>query len=174
MTAGLFRELTNERQLASVLGHEIGHVAALHSVKHLQRQMGTQILLEIAASHTEGAGAVLATQVAPMVANLVNLRYSRNDEYEADMVGIKYMVRAGYNPWGAVEMLKVLGEMSKDGSKLEEFFRTHPFTGNRITRAEEFIEVEYPEYNKMERDPSTKEWAQWHSLLPEKKEKKEK
>jgi len=154
ITAGLMSYMTNERQLAAVLGHEVGHVAARHNVKRMQMQMGTALLLDIAerAVSGKGQGAQRAKDIGQIIGAMVNLRYSRDDEYQADKLGVEYMSRAGYNPWGMVELLTVLMNLSEEeGGRLEEMFRTHPLTSNRIEEARETIEAQ-PSYEKFSAD----------------------
>ena len=134
ITAGLMKNMTNERQLAAVLGHETAHVAAKHSVKQMQKQMGAQLLMEIAA-RAGGAdtGQTAAADVAKIVSTMALLKYSRADEYQADQVGIEYAARAGYNPWGMVELLNVLQNMQEqEPGRFEEMFQTHPLSSKRI------------------------------------------
>jgi len=136
ITAGLMKQMTNERQLAAVLGHETGHVAAKHSVHQMQKQMGAQLLMEIAQRAAGAEGGGTATDVANIVANMVLMKYSRDDEYQADELGIKYATKAGYNPWGMVELLTLLQAMQEaEPSRFEEMFQTHPLSSKRIERA---------------------------------------
>ena len=139
ITAGLMRLMSNERQLAAVLGHEVGHVAAKHNVKGLQRQMGASVLVEIAGA-AAGEDGESAKQAAQVVAAMTVTKYSRKDEYQADGLGIKYMNKAGYNPYGMVELLNILKSMhDKEPSSLEEMFLTHPLSSKRIAEAEQLI-----------------------------------
>ena len=92
VTVGLFKNLTNERQLAAVLGHEVVHVADKHSVKGLQRQMGAAILAELAGAAVGGEKAQTAEAAAKITTGMVNLKYDRGMESEADAYGAKYMV----------------------------------------------------------------------------------
>jgi len=136
ITAGLMKQMTNERQLAAVLGHETGHVAAKHSVSQMQKQMGTQLLMEIAARAAGAEGGGTTTDVANIVSNMVLLKYSRDHEYQADELGIKYATKAGYNPWGMVELLTLLQAMHEaEPSRFQEMFQTHPLSSKRIERA---------------------------------------
>ena len=139
ITAGLMRLMSNERQLAAVLGHEVGHVAAKHNVKGLQRQIGASILVEIAgAMGGEDGGS--SKQAAEVVAAMTVSRYSRDDEYQADGLGIKYMNKAGYNPYGMVELLAILKSLHEtEPSRVEEMFQTHPLSSKRIAEAEQLI-----------------------------------
>ncbi|MFO8011957.1 MAG: M48 family metallopeptidase [Phycisphaerae bacterium] len=136
ITAGLMKRMTNERQLAAVLGHETGHVAARHSVQQMQKQMGAQLLVEIAARAGGAEGGGTVGDVAKVVSTMAILKYSRDDEYQADELGIKYAADAGYNPWGVVELLTLLQAMQEaDPGRFQEMFQTHPLSSKRIERA---------------------------------------
>ncbi|MBN1763862.1 MAG: M48 family metalloprotease [Sedimentisphaerales bacterium] len=147
VTAGLMKLMDNERQLAAVLSHEVVHVAAKHSVDSIQRQMGAEVVLEIAGYAYEGKYASQILAVSEVAAQLGQLRYSRDDEYEADSYGIKYMIKAGYNPWGMVELQqKLLEAQTSDPGSLEELFSSHPLSKKRIKNAREIISSNYSEY----------------------------
>lgn len=140
ITAGLMVRMENERQLAAVLAHEVSHVAAKHNVKGLQRQMGAAVLVEVAGAVISGDAGTAAKWGAKIATNMMNLKYSRNDEYQADAVGISYMKRAGYHPQGMVELLTVLYNLSEtEPGSLTEMFQTHPLTSKRIEQAQELI-----------------------------------
>jgi len=142
VTAGLMARMTNERQLAAVLGHETAHVSAKHNVKGMQRQMGAQVLVAIAQKIVSPDSAAAAGAVTQVVTGVASLKYSRNDEYEADHYGAIYMEKAGYNPWGMAELQGILLKMSGDGGgTFTEMFQTHPLPANRITKVAELIET---------------------------------
>jgi predicted Zn-dependent protease len=168
ITAGLMARMTNERQLAAVLGHETGHVAARHSVQQMQQAMGFQFLIELARTIAGPEKAEAAEGVSKVVATMVSLKYSRDDEYQADEVGVKYMARAGYNPWGMVELLTVLKNLSEsEGGSLEEMFQTHPLTTKRIDRVRDIIrdDDEYKQYSQSAADPNAARFMEMRQLL---------
>jgi len=166
ITAGLLWRMRSERELAAVLGHETVHVAARHNILGMQRQMGAGLLAEIAGiivGENKQKAARAATQVAT---GMINLRYSRNDEYEADRYGMKYMEKAGYNPWGMVEMLTRLYEMHEsEPDNLWEFFQSHPLTSKRIEQARKIIREEYPQWSSESPDPHASRFLQMRSRL---------
>lgn len=165
ITAGLLSRMGNERQLAAVLGHETGHVAARHNVKGLQRQVGASLLIELAKA-IAGEKAEAAELAAKAVTGMVALRYSRDDEYQADMLGIRYATKAGYNPWGMVELLETLQRLSEqEGGSLTEMFQTHPLTGKRIEEAKEIIQENHPGASASQPDPNAAKFRQMRSLL---------
>lgn len=168
ITAGLMSRMTNERQLAAVLGHETGHVAAKHNVNGLQRQMGAAVLVQIAGMILSGTEGQAAQGVAKVVAGMATMKYGRDDEYQSDQLGIKYMSQAGYNPWGMVELLNVLKSLSdSEGSTLTEMFQTHPLTGKRISEAEDTIKDkdEYDRFSRKDKDPNEQRFRRMHALL---------
>ena len=132
VTAGLLKHLTNEAQLSGVLAHEVGHVVGRHSAEHVAKAQFTQILVGaagVAASDDRGDGQ-RAAAIAAMVGSLVNMKFSRQDESEADAFGVKYMSQAGYDPRTMIELMRILKEASGP-SRQPEFLNTHPDPGNR-------------------------------------------
>ena len=166
ITAGLMSKMTNERQLAAVLAHETGHVAAQHNVLGMQQQMGARVLADLAgqlAGEEKGDAAQAATQI---VAGMVGLKYSRKHEYKADELGIRYMTRAGYNPWGMVELLTVLLNLSEsEPGSLTEMFQTHPLTSKRIEEAKEIIEDKHKDFSPSTDDPNTARFLKMRTIL---------
>lgn len=143
---GLLTELTSESELAAVLGHEIVHAAARHGAKAQER--GTLLQLGLAAA-TIGAAvggadqnlAGLVIQGAGLGAQLVQMKYGREQELEADEYGMKYMKSAGYDPQGAVTLQQSFVRLaSENGAKqqsfLEGLFASHPPSAERVQRNE--------------------------------------
>jgi predicted Zn-dependent protease len=133
--------MNDEAELASVLGHEVGHVTARHSAKRYDRQMWGQLA-------TIGAAVLGGGQWAQLIGQgtqLYTLSYSRNQEFQADDIGVRTMARAGYDPFAAADMLRSLGAqdaldqrlMGRDANAQQTptWARTHPLTGDRVTRA---------------------------------------
>jgi len=122
-------------QLAGVIAHEIGHVAARHHAEMIGRQTYASILV---GTLTKGD----VSQIAGVFANLTLLRWSRKHEYEADRLGIKYMYRCKQNdPQGLVNFFNTLLQMQgRQPSEFEQMFRTHPVTSERIKRAQQYLD----------------------------------
>lgn len=143
---GLLVRLTNEAEMAAVLAHETGHVTARHSVAGYQRAIAANILLAGVAIGTGGkAGAM---QLSGITASLVQNGFSREQESEADDLGIDYMARAGYNPQGAVQLQEYFYtqlEGKKNPMFIEGLFRTHPFSKERLDAARARIAQKYPD-----------------------------
>nr|WP_246352249.1 M48 family metalloprotease [Sphingomonas xinjiangensis] len=140
VTRGLVAVVTSEAELASVLGHEIGHIVARHSQRQEQRSVWRKLGV-IAVSLT---GSERLTQLAGQAAQYFGLRYSRNQEYQADDLGVGYLRNAGYDVYAAAEMLADLQRQeqfmqatsSRDAARsVPEWALSHPLTEHRIERA---------------------------------------
>ncbi|TYO99993.1 putative Zn-dependent protease [Geothermobacter ehrlichii] len=147
VSRGLLTGLENEAQLAAVLGHEIGHVTARHAVQGMQRGtlLGLGVALLDAATRTTSYGA-LAHPAGQLAAGLINNRYSREQEGESDRLGIDYMVRAGYDPEGSVQVMEYFYrkvEKGADPDWLAGLFRSHPFSIERMRANRSYIETHY-------------------------------
>lgn len=146
ITRGLLVALENEAQLSAVLGHELGHVTARHSVQNLQRGMllnvGLQVL-SVASSGTSYSG--LTRQAGQIAGSILDSSYSRDQEREADRLGIDYMIKAQYSPKGAVELQEFLAQKSGEGESqwLQGLFRTHPFSKERMRDNQYYIDSKY-------------------------------
>ena len=146
LTAALLRRLNSESQLAGVLGREIGHVVARHGAEHLaKQQLGIALVdaVGIAASDTPESGRQAAI-LAQAVNQMLNLKYGRDEELESDRLGLRFMVEAGYNPIGLVELMEILGS-TRSGSEPPEFFSNHPNPSNRIAKLRQIIAKYFPD-----------------------------
>jgi predicted Zn-dependent protease len=126
ITRGMLEKLENEAQLAAIFGHETVHVVARHSSAQISREIGIEIALS-AVSSKAPAGAM---QVADITRQIVGLGYSRGQEKQADLTGLDYMVKAGYDPHAMVETMQML-EAESQGGQIE-FLSTHPSPENRV------------------------------------------
>jgi predicted Zn-dependent protease len=142
---GLLVGLSSEAEMAAVLGHETGHVTAKHSLAGYQRALATNVLLAgISAGLGSRAGVM---ELSGITASLVNNGFSREQEREADWLGIDYMVKAGYNPEGAVRLQEYFFSELEGGKNpmfLEGLFRTHPVSKERLENARAYIANRYP------------------------------
>jgi predicted Zn-dependent protease len=149
ITRGLLVNLENEAQLASVLGHEIGHVTARHSVQGMQRGALLNLGLAVLSGTTGQASyGPLAQQAGQLAAGLLDNTYSREQEREADRLGVDYMVAAGYNPQGAVQLQEYFYRQVEKGAEpmwLAGLFRTHPFSKERMLDLQSYIAGNYPQ-----------------------------
>lgn len=146
ITDGLLKRLDTEGQLAGVLGHEIGHVVARHGAEHIAKSQLTQGLTGAAVLATynpNDPGSRNSAAVAMMIGQLVDMKFGRADELEADKLGVRFMSDAGFDPRSMEKLMQIL-EQSSSGNRPPEFFSTHPNPENRIVRIREAIQEKYP------------------------------
>ncbi len=136
MTYGLYKMLPSEDEVAGVIGHEIGHVIGRHSAEQIAMRMRNAGIGQAAGVLVSDNGTNPA--IAGMVNQLLSTRYGREDEYQADELGVWIMVNAGYDPRGLIGVMKVL-EQAAGGARQPEFMSTHPNPGNRAARIHELI-----------------------------------
>ena len=134
ITRGILAHLDSEAELAAVIGHEIGHVTARHSVNRLSRSMLAQVGL--------GAASIFVPQVADFsevasaALGVLFLKYGRDDEKQSDDLGLRYMRAAGYDPREMAGVFEMLGRVSaaSGGGGTPEWLSTHPNPENRYER----------------------------------------
>ncbi|MBY0423183.1 MAG: M48 family metalloprotease, partial [Parvularculaceae bacterium] len=152
ITRGLLALGNSESELAGVLGHELGHIYQRHTAKRISRSNMTGLGAVLA-----GVGAAILTgdaqmgqqigQIAGQTGQLFLLRFTREQEYEADQVGVKLIAKAGYDPLGEARFLNSLNRWSEIESRVSgqqrppEFLSTHPNTAERVRRAAEEANV---------------------------------
>ena len=141
VTRGLLAMMNSEAELATVIGHELGHVNARHSVREYSKQLlltGGLVL-----------GSVLSKDVAKVAPYLMVglqvlfLKFSRDDEYQADSLGVLYSRNAGYSPSQMIPFfrsIQKLEEKAGGGTKLPNFLSTHPLTEKRIEEAQKMLQ----------------------------------
>ena len=137
---GLIHHAQNEHQLASVLAHELAHLSQRHYARRLQQQkdmsiplyaaMLGSIILAAAGGGDMGIAAMMSTQAAALEAQL---RFSRQFEQEADRLGLRTMVNAGFDPRAASDMFEQMLRASRYSQRPPEFLLTHPVTQKRIS-----------------------------------------
>ena len=137
---GLLTQLGSEAELAAVLGHEITHAAARHGAKSMERGMlfqGALVALSLGVRDNQYANLIVGG--AQVGAQLVTLRYSREDELEADHYGMVYMKRAGYDPNAAVELQQTFVKLEQGKSKgwIDGMLASHPPSAERVDRNRE-------------------------------------
>jgi MAF protein len=142
---GLIDKVKNDDQLASVIAHEVGHITARHSIKRMQ-SMYSDLALQIAAIQATNGRFASGVNVA---LSSVFFSHAREDEYEADKLGVKYMKKAGYNTDEMAGMLKILkAQQDKEPSTPYSYWRTHPYLTQRIAAASQASadELNFREY----------------------------
>ncbi|WP_373047979.1 M48 family metallopeptidase [Vulgatibacter sp.] len=127
--SGLIKAADSEAELASVLGHEVGHVTERHAARALGAQFGLQTLASLALGQNPGMISQLAAGIA---AQGYMSRHSRDAEREADNEGFAFFTRAGYDPAAMPAFFKKLQRMSGGNpNAFEQFFASHPAPGER-------------------------------------------
>jgi predicted Zn-dependent protease len=141
VTRGLMGIVNSEAELASVMAHEVGHIVAAHNRRQQRRSVWRQLGVMAVGLITRSEE---LTRIAGQAAQYFTLRYSRNQEYEADDLGVRFLAGAGYDPYAAGDMLAALGRheqfMSRtrgrdEARAIPEWASTHPLAGNRVERA---------------------------------------
>ena len=139
VTRGLLTHMSSEAELAGVLGHEIAHITARHAVSRISEQALAQLGL--------GIGGIFSPvirkygQLAGLGMQLIFLKYSRDDETQADGLGFKYMTSHGYDPrqmTSLFQTLDLVGQSQREG-RLPEWLETHPDPGNRVKANEQRV-----------------------------------
>lgn len=153
-TRGILVELDNEAELAALLGHEIGHVNARHTAEQMSSGMLAQVAIAGAgiAAQASGYGSLgsLVENLGGIGAGALLAHYSRENEREADALGMEYMTRAGLNPSGMVGLMELLQRESKERpGALELMFATHPMSEERLATARREAQTRYASAGKL-------------------------
>jgi beta-barrel assembly-enhancing protease len=130
---GLLKAAQNGAEVAGVLAHEIGHVTMRHGVNRLVQQYGIEFVNQI----VFGSNANTTSMIAGLLENMLFLKFSRDDEYQADSCGAAYVLRHGYSPYGMTGFFQTL--LTKYGDSPMETFSDHPNTSERIKRLQGLI-----------------------------------
>ena len=154
---GIFTYANNEDQLSSIIAHEIAHLSQRHFARSMEAQRSASAIslagllaTIIVSSQTDTDAAIATLTTAQAISADQQLRYSRNNEQEADRLGVKIMTRAGKDPGASADMLNNMLALSRyKGNRPPEFLLTHPVTERRVadTRARTHSETKrhYPE-----------------------------
>jgi predicted Zn-dependent protease len=131
---GAIQAATSEAQLAAVLAHEVAHIAQRHSAEQLSKEMVTSLGLNLMGALLGNSGGAAAANIAARyVASGAFLKFSRDDERDADRVGAQILARSGWDPRGMIELMQTIREQEKrDPSSVESFFSNHPSPADRI------------------------------------------
>ena len=146
-TRGILLKLRNEAELASLLGHELGHVNARHTAEQMSKGILTQAIVggltALASTRSQALGDI-AAQLGMLGAGMLLASYSRENEREADDLGMQYMVAAGYGADGFVGLMEMLNNLShRKADAVEILFSTHPMSYERYRTAMEMADGAY-------------------------------
>jgi len=136
---GLLAATRNESELAGVLAHEISHVALRHGTHEASKAYGAQaglgILGGLLGRGKSGTTQQIIQAIGGLGLNAVFMKFSRNDEQEADLLGIRMMKKAGYDPAAMASFFDLLKQQeARDPGRLEQFFSSHPAPADRASR----------------------------------------
>lgn len=142
ITTALLKKLENEAQLMGVLGHEVGHVVGRHAAEHMAKGQLANVL---AGAAGVAAADYRASAIANMVAEVTALRYGRNDELEADNLGLRFMSEAAYDPRALIKVMSILEQASGGRARGPEWLQSHPNPGNRRESIQQYISSKFPD-----------------------------
>jgi beta-barrel assembly-enhancing protease len=139
ITKGMLLSMRNEAELAGVLSHEIVHVLKKHHLAAIKTKARTALGAELASNKLEASGVTQNGQLTPLFHQLANVGtglfisgLSKEDEFEADRMGVVIATRAGYNPYGLPSVLQALQTVSSDSEGVKLMFATHPPFDKRL------------------------------------------
>lgn len=154
VTRGILLKMENEGELAGVLAHELGHINARHHAKFLEKTYGMSILLSILGIALQGsdyASAVMS--LAQVSAGLLQLKFSRDQENEADALGVRFSYQAEYDPRGLLSMFEKFKALERGIAV--EWLNTHPLPDTRIKNVQQMISQQYPDSYKLRQNSTT-------------------
>ncbi len=135
VTRGILSHFNSEAELVSVLGHEIGHVTARHSVEQMSQQQLAQLGLGVAAAASEDFRPYAGYAAAGL--QVLFLKFGRDDERQSDDLGLRYMTRAGYDPEEMPNVFRTFDRMqAASGQQIPDWQSTHPNPADRVGRIE--------------------------------------
>jgi beta-barrel assembly-enhancing protease len=138
---GVLDAATTEAQLAGVMAHEVAHISRRHAAGQLTKATMTSWGLGLLGAVLGNDGGAAAARIAAgYLASGIFLKFGRDDEREADRVGLQMMTRAGWEARGMVELFEILRrEQARDPGRVEAFFSTHPSPRDRIARLQQEV-----------------------------------
>jgi predicted Zn-dependent protease len=150
VTTGLLILAENEHEVAGVLSHEISHVTARHVAQMIERSKRLNIAtlaamiagMLVGGAAGGGQGGQAAAAMAMASAQALTLKYTRENEVDADQNSLQYMIKAGYDPHGIITFLNRMDKISlASAPKIPPYLSTHPVTENRISLLENLLQI---------------------------------
>ena len=146
ITRGLLQRLTNESELAGVLGHEIVHVLSKHHLAALQKSARMSIASDLAGEVIREKGNPLMEKAVQAGTEVYARGLDKDDEFEADRKGIVIATRAGYDPYGLPAVLQMLDAANAKDSSLALMFKTHPAPRDRLNLLDKIMANHFDDY----------------------------
>lgn len=133
ITRGLLLKMRSEAELVGVLAHEIGHVLKKHHLQAIQKNAQTGLVAGLASLAADNSkNSALTNKAISAGTELYARGLDKEDEYEADRIGVVLAARAGYDPYGLPGVLQTLDAMNGQDGSLALMFKTHPAPGQRL------------------------------------------
>jgi predicted Zn-dependent protease len=145
-TRGILLSMESEAELAGLIGHELGHVNARHTAEQMSKGMITQTLVGGLSAYigSKSSYGDLASQLGMLGAGALLASYSRDNEREADSLGMRYLAKSGYGAKGFIDLMDMLNSLHKGGSSATSLlFATHPMSQERYNTAVQMAGSEY-------------------------------
>ena len=134
ITRGLFLRLNNEAELAGVLAHEIAHVMRKHHLAAIKKKGMMQAGSSLLSNYSNRQGGAVPEQFQGLFKGVMTSALDKDDEFDADRVGVVLATRAGYNPFGLPSVLQGFAAAGKNDKGFEMLFSTHPAPSERLER----------------------------------------
>jgi predicted Zn-dependent protease len=141
ITRGLLQRMESEAELAGVLSHEIGHVLRKHYLKAVQKNAGASLLGDLASM--KGGNSQIKDSVVSFAKNLYSKGLDKEDEFEADRIGVVVAARAGYDPYGLPAVIQILEEQSAQDNNFSLLLKTHPPPLERLDRLDKLMKNQF-------------------------------
>lgn len=147
ITKGLLDRMKTEGELAGVLGHESGHVVERHVAQQMAKgQLGNILVTATGVAASGNQHGFSETMVAEMVNKMTQLRFSREDESQADMRGLQYMTQAGYDPRAMLHVMEILQQVTNEqGGRPPQILQTHPYPEARTQQINAWLKQHFPD-----------------------------
>jgi predicted Zn-dependent protease len=147
VNSGLILAADNQAELAGVMGHEIAHVAARHATRTATKSQLWN-MASFSLVFVGGPTGMALRQVANIALPMTLLKFSRDAEREADLLGMQYEYAAGYDPAAFVAFFEKLSRHEAGHGRVAKAFATHPMNGERVRRAQQTINTMLPEHDQ--------------------------
>lgn len=159
VTMGMMDLVRSERELAAVLANQVGHVCRRDPIKILYDRMGHGVLVRTVRLATEDEDEQGYRSAVAIAREIIRGEHTRKDEILADQLAMKYLARAGYNPWGLAECLTTVHNAYKlKPETVAKFLQSHPLTMKRLKLAMVTAEVDYFYFNRVDNPDSARDF----------------